>query len=377
MVLAGGVGLGAYEAGAYAALHEDGLFPAWLAGSSVGAVNAALIAGNRPEARLDVLARYWRKPPFRVRPGGVPVWRPWWHLHNWLSVVETRLLGSPGHFHPRLPLNPYRRFSSLYDLTPLRQTLSELVDFGRLNSGETRMSIAATDIETGDLAVFDTAKGARIDIDHLLASCGFLPEFAPVDIGGRLLGDGGLAANAPIEAVLNEAEGDLLCFVVDVYPRDGARPTDLETALARKEDLVFGNQTYMRLQGLARERGLRADIARLRDRLSGNARRDPLVSEVLQRGRGGYTTVFYLSYRAPPEEAGPEKSFDMSSSSIASRWRAGALDMAEAMTQLPAATTRTDEPFLLRTIRRSADIGDAPAIAPGVETGAGLVSSDV
>lgn len=359
MIFAGGVGLGAYEAGAYAALHQGGkLLPTWFAGSSAGAVNAALIAGNPLDRRIDTLRRFWRAAPFPTATHAA-MWRPWRHMHNWLSAIEARLLGSPGHFRPRLPPNPYRSFSSLYDLAPLRETLRELVDFERLNAGDTRVSVAATDIETGDLVVFDTAaKRDRIEIDHLLASCGFLPEFAPVEIGGRLLGDGGLAANAPLEAVLGQQDGHFLCFVVDVYSRDGARPTDLETALARKEDLVFANQTYLRLQALAREGELRAQLAQLAERLTPKTRRDPAIAPALAAGMTGRTTVFYLSYRAPPEEAGPEKSFDMSATTVALRWRAGALDMEEAIAQVPQAL-RSDEPFVLCTIRRTADVEQA------------------
>jgi NTE family protein len=371
VIFAGGVGLGAYEAGAYAALHGEGrLLPTWFAGSSVGAVNAALIVGNPAERRIDVLQRFWRAAPFPPAAGHVAaMWRPWRHMHNWLSVMETRLLGSPGHFRPRVLPNPYRRFSSLYDLSPLRASLEKFVDIERLNSGEIRLSVAATDIESGDLVVFDTARNDRIEIDHLLASCGFLPEFAPVEIGGRLLGDGGLVANAPLEAVLGQAQGDLLCFVVDVYPRDGARPVDLETAFARKEDLVFGNQTYMRLQALAREGALRARIAQLAERMPPKTRRDPLVASALAEGRAGRTAVFYLSYRAPPEEAGSEKSFDLSPTTIAARWRAGALDMEAAIEEARQASTAGEEPFVVRTIRRPPDLAVAPPVAPAARHG--------
>lgn len=74
----------------------------------------------------------------------------------------------------------------------MNRRLSKLVDFGILNSGAVRVCIAATDIQSGEPVVFDTAMGDRISMDHLLASCGFLPEFEPLEIGGRLLGDGGL-----------------------------------------------------------------------------------------------------------------------------------------------------------------------------------------
>jgi NTE family protein len=125
--------------------------------------------------------------------------------------------------------------------------LRRVVDFGRLNSGELRITVAATYIETGDIVLFDSQRD-RIGLDHLLVSCGFLPKFAPVEIDGRLLGDGGLAANTPVEPVLDESErSDATIFVVDLFARDGPRPTGLESALERKNGLLFGNPTFVRM----------------------------------------------------------------------------------------------------------------------------------
>jgi predicted acylesterase/phospholipase RssA len=88
----------------------------------------------------------------------------------------------------------------------MRERLRNLIDFDRLNSGRTRVSIVATDIESGEPVVFDSSK-SRIEIDHLMASCGFLPEFAPLELDGRLLGDGGLSLNAPFDQILENTVG--------------------------------------------------------------------------------------------------------------------------------------------------------------------------
>lgn len=339
LVFAGGIGLGAYEGGCYAALHESALSPDWVAASSVGAMNAAVIAGSAPELRVQHLRELWMdgenaaaRTTGRQNGSGTPR-----HLQNWASVLQTRLLGRAGHFHPRYLANPFGAFSSFYDLSPLRARIEKLVDFGRLNSGEVRVCVAATDIESGEPVLFDTAEGSRLTIDHLLASCGFLPEFAPVSIDGRLLGDGGLSMNAPVEAVLLREPvpaGERVCFVVDLFAQDGDRPTGVESAFARKNDLIFANQTVLRLEACRRE-------SELRDRLAaagggaGNLIRD----------------VFYLSYRAPREEAGPEKQFDMSLATAGDRWEAGALDMAEAIRRL-ALVSRPEHGFGLHRVRR-------------------------
>jgi NTE family protein len=331
LVFSGGVGLGAYQAGAFAWLHEQGVAPKWIAGSSVGAVNAVLAAGNPPEKRISALRTFWLsgEPPFQnfFRPFTTTSWR---HVQNWMRVIETRLLGARGHFRPRILTQAFEPFSSLYDLTPMRQRLEQLVDFDLLNAGAIRCSVATTDIETGEMVLFDTGRGSRITLNHVLASCGFLPEFPPLEVEGRLLGDGGLSGNAPIEAILEGGEDLRTIIVVDLYPRDGARPKDLETAIARKTDLVFGNQTYLRLEAYRRELLLREEIARLRDHATVRKR------------------VVLLSYQPTAEEAGSERPFDLSSDSVQQRWRSGEADMECALDLI---STRPAEEILI-TVRR-------------------------
>ena len=305
MVFAGGLGLAAWHAGAFQAFSERGLPLHRVAGSSAGAVTAALIAGNAPAERVERLRAFWNFPPVEnVGPA------PWRHLAGWMGAIGTRLTGSPGHFHPRIPPATPLSFVSLYDLTPMKDRLARLVDFGRLNSGETRVSIATTDIETGDPLMFDSAD-TRIEMDHLLASCGFLPEFAPVEIGGRLPGDGGLSLNAPFDTVMaSPVDRDLHLFVLDLYARDGKRPNSLEASAERKNDLLFGNQTFIRLRYCA-------ELRRLRQQLAGKA-------------EGPADQIVLLSYRPGLEEPGPEKSFDLSPTAFAQRWNAGLADMRHA-----------------------------------------------
>jgi NTE family protein len=321
VVLSGGVALGSYQAGAYEALHaEPSLQVGWIAGSSVGALNTAMIAGSAPAERLEVLGRYWLRGSgwpvsAEMAPAGLR------HAANWMSALQARLFGSPRHVQAA---GPRLSFSSFYDLAPTVGYLRKAVDFGRLNSGEIRVTIAATDIETGDVVLFDSERD-RIGLDHLLASCGFLPEFAPVEIDGRLLGDGGLAANAPVEPVLDECEGtDGTIFVVDLFARDGARPTGLESALQRKNGLLFGNQTFLRLDAYRR-------IWQRQERI------EPLP------------TILYLSYQPVEGEAGPEMAFDFSQASASDRWAAGRMDMLEALSRHDAAKAKG---AVLTSIRR-------------------------
>ncbi|MFL6818373.1 MAG: patatin-like phospholipase family protein [Bradyrhizobium sp.] len=308
MVFAGGLGLAAYHGGIYESFSRRSLPLHWVAGSSAGAVTAALIAGNGSENRIARLQAFWNFPPamnYRATP--------FRHLAAWMGAVRTRLVGSPGHFHPRIPsVNPFG-FRSLYDLAPMRERIESLVDFGRLNSGEMRVCVAATDIESGDSVIFDSHK-ERIQVEHLMASCGFLPEFAPIEVDGRFLGDGGLSLNAPFDPILESDTDGLLLYVIDLYARDGRRPATLEAAAERKNDLLFGNQTYIRLKYCM-------ELNRLGRKLKGGGDRP--------------AKVVLLSYRPGLEEPGPEKSFELSAAALAQRWRAGVLDM-DCAEHLPA-----------------------------------------
>jgi NTE family protein len=312
LVLSGGVALGAYQAGVYEALQRDSRYrPGWLAASSIGAVNAVLIAGSPPQVRIHRLREFWTAsawtPSFAFSRGPLRQWQ------NWSSVVRGRLFGAPGHFHPRLPPYDVDGFPSIYSLKPMRGQLEKLVDFGRVNGGDIRVTVVTTDIETGDMVVFDTAQGDRIEPDHVLASCGYVPEFPPIEVGGRMLGDGGLSSNAPIELVLDADHPPALILLADLFSRDGKRPVDLQTALERKSDLLFANQTYAKLEAF------RARVER------DNNTRVP--------------QVVHLSYRPSDEEAGSEKTFDYSWQTLEDRWRAGILDYEEAKRLFMKATS--------------------------------------
>ncbi len=294
LVFAGGMGLGAYHAGVFEELARQRIVLKGLSGSSVGAVTTALIAGNPESARLDVLRRYWKASQNDFGPRS--------KAQGWLNAIQARLIGRSDQFNPRPFVENFAHFLSVYDLRPLRDRLAALVDFGRLNSGDVRVCLAATDITSGEPVIFDTAAGARITLDHVLASCGYIPEFPAVRIDGKLFGDGGLSINAPFEPLL-ESGSDEDLFIVDLYARDGMEPDSLTAATERRNDLIFANQTWLRLR------------ARLCD-------------ASLTRRR-----IFFLSYRSVPAEPGPEKLFDLSGAAVSDRWTAGSLDMRQALAQ--------------------------------------------
>jgi len=325
LVLSGGVSLGAYQAGAFASLSTT-LRPNWIAASSAGAINAALICGNRPAHRREALSRFWMVDVEAAEAQRVSeVNSAFGHAMSWASALQTRVFGSPGFFRPSL-YTLAQSPPALYDLTPMQSRIQELIDFDRMNAGEIRLTVATTDVETSETVLFDTAKGDRIGMPHLMASCGLLPEFAPVEIDGRLLGDGGLSANAPVAAVLTDLNAPNVCFVVDLFARDGSRPSDLETSLARRQEIFFANQTYQQIRS----------HLRILDQQSAHSSRSPII--------------FYLSYRPCANEAGPEKQYDFSERTLRARWRAGAFDMDAAL----ASFADDSQEGGLRTIRRGA-----------------------
>ncbi len=340
LVLSGGVGLGSYQAGAFSALPDDMHRRLdWVAGSSIGAVNAALIAGNPPRLRLQRLRQFWDRLSLRTAGDFLspsPDLLPTDVLRGlrWMSAGRTRIGGVPGLFRPSF--GQLKDGPSLYSLQPLDETLAELVDFDLLNDGPVRLSIATTDLETGELVAFDTAGGDRIGPEHVRASCGFAPDFPPVEIGGRLLGDGGYSANAPVEIMLaddNLRGNDLVCFVLDLFAVDGISPATVDDAASRRRDLMLGSPTARVLAAWQRERAM-----------------DRRLAQEGEEGGVARTAVFHLSYRAPPGRTIAEKEFDFSADAIEERWRSGHLDMLHALKRLGSAEAMEDG--MVERIRR-------------------------
>ena len=354
LVLSGGIALGAFEAGALAALEEaDEGLPEWIAAASIGAVNAAIFAGNRPGERAAALRRFWRcaasdpTPVMTALLGPPPVSGAWRRAYNDAAVLQSLTFGRPGVFRPRIMIPGFLigDAPALFDLAPLTARLREVVDFDRLNAGGAgasprvtpRLSIVATDVLSGERVVFDTAHGTRITPEHVAASGALLPLFAPVEVEGRLFGDGGLASNTPLDLVLDEpGEGALHCIVLDLFAKSGPRPCSLAASLARAADVGFSNQTSRLLEGRAREYQLLAVLDRMAERLPADLRADAEIAGMFGQVRDQIqqTNVVNLRYRPGSEEAGPGKLFDFSGPTLAERWAAGETGMREAIQRL-------------------------------------------
>lgn len=372
LVLSGGIALGAFEAGACAALEQaGGPAPGWFAGASIGAVNAAILAGNPPGRRIARLREFWAMVAADPMPvtsfwlGPPPAGGAWRRHYNRAAVLESLLLGRPGLYRPRLPMDPEAGTApAIFDLGPLRARLPELVDFDRINAGEHRLTLVSTEVVSGDRVVFDTARGTRIGPEHVVASCALLPLFAPVEIDGRLLGDGGLASNLPLDLVLDEPGADeLVCFAIELFAREGSRPRSFAASIARAGDLAFGNQTERILEARVRERRLHGLLDRLAGRLPAALRQDPEVAAILAEAAGGArpATVFRLGYHAAPDEAGPGKVFDFARRTLAERWQAGEQAMHQALDRLGAPAASLAPGLVLHEIAAGPATAATPA----------------
>ncbi len=253
LVLQGGGALGAYQAGVYEALAEAGIYPDWVAGISIGAINCALIAGNAPEARVDKLRAFWEEITsnplssgceWTTAPSGDAA-RLW--LNQWSASVAL-IAGSPGFFTPRCPppwLYPAgaANATSLYDTNELRTTLERLVDFDRLNAAAIRLSVGAVNVRSGNFVYFDT-QTHTIGPDHIMASGALPPGFPPIEIEGEQYWDGGLVSNTPLDWVVeSQPHFDTLAFQVDLWSARGELPRTLVEVSTRQKEIQYSSRT--------------------------------------------------------------------------------------------------------------------------------------
>lgn len=341
LILAGGSALGAYQGGAYETLVEQDFHPDQIFAVSTGAVNAALIAGNPPEKRVSVLRSFWNTA---VQDGAwafVPYWATTWDSER-RRALQSLLLGSPAFYRARFPgvlaMQPGKPTETgLFVLAPLRGWLERLVDFERLNNGETRVVIVAVDANSGEEVRFDSAK-ITITVDHLLASSGFIPFFPPTRIDGRLVVDGGMGSNLPLEAALDDpATDDRLCIALDLFRRLAPDFRTVGQAMDRQMELLLSTQSWRALKKLRQCHELRRQIRLLAKQIPEQQRGDPTLASALAEGANTEraTTLLMLSHAGVPHDT-EMRAFDFSRPSLTERWDAGRSDMHHALEVLGA-----------------------------------------
>jgi NTE family protein len=335
LVLQGGGALGAYQAGVYEALAEAGIYPDWVAGISIGAINGAIIAGNPREASIEKLRGFWEcitTNPWRSSfewtngPTGDAA-RVWLNqLHAGLAVVA----GTAGFFAPRYPpswLYPSgtANATSFYDTCQLRDTLERFIDFDRLNASAIRLSIGAVNVRSGNFVYFDT-QTHKIGPEHIMASGALPPGFPPIEIEGEHYWDGGLVSNTPLQWIVEgRPRLDTLAFQIDLWSARGALPRNLAEVSTRQKDIQYSSRTRAGTDSFKRIQRLRRAAADLLDKLPGDLRRSPEAALLRDVGDRKVYNIVHLIYRAKNYE-GPAKDHEFSRGSMEEHWRAGYYD---------------------------------------------------
>jgi NTE family protein len=288
LVLQGGGALGAYQVGVYEALHESGIEPDWVIGTSIGAINGALIAGNPPESRLERLLAFWksveRNPGggvsgfYGLPPGNAAV--------SWMTLAT----GIPTFFMPNALalLGPHAavgiEHAAYYTTAPLRETLAGLLDLDCLNKGPTRISLGAVKVRSGEMRYFDS-RDEPITMDHMMASGAFPPAFPAIRIDGEFYWDGGIYSNTPIEAVLDDRpRRDSLIFAVDVWKPDGPEPETLWQVAGREKDIRYASRAVNHIARQKQIHHLRHVILKLAEAMPEKMRNSPEIRELASWG---------------------------------------------------------------------------------------------
>jgi len=331
LVLQGGGALGAYQAGVYAGVFERHRTLDWVAGVSIGAINAALIAGNAPEMRVQRLREFWDLVSSGPAQRVPAMWVADRTVFNQWSATSAALFGVPGFFEPRrtpsLLLGGAAPVLSYYDTSPLKSTLERLVDFDRINHDGTRFSVGAVNVRTGNSIYFDNTV-QRIGPEHVMASGALPPGFAPVHIDGEDYWDGGIVSNTPLQYVLDSqpSSESLMVLQVDLFSAHGAMPKTLSETMERQKDITYSSRTRMNTDALASNMNLQQALADLLTKLPPAMRNDPSVTSVCAALSHAPIEIVHLIYRDKPYEL-ESKDYEFSRASVDEHWDAGLRDI--------------------------------------------------
>jgi NTE family protein len=336
LVLQGGGALGSYQAGAYQALCHHDFEPEWIAGISIGAINAAIIAGNPREKRVERLKEFWEMVSSPVPWNPVTSGDRGRSLFNETSAALIATFGVPGFFTPRLPPAPLwppgsPQSQSYYDTAPLRRTLERLVDFDRINDLTTRLSVGAVSVTTGNFKYFDNfefrKQRKKIGPEHIMASGALPPGFPSIEIEGEHFWDGGIASNTPLDYVLDaEIDNDLLIFQIDLFSARGPLPVSLLEAAEREKDIRFSSRTRMNTDKNREVHNARKALRDLMDKLPDYLKNDPSVEILCKAAKENTVTVVHLIYRSKNYESS-SKDYDFSHVGMVEHWGAGERDV--------------------------------------------------
>jgi NTE family protein len=325
LVLQGGGALGAYQCGVYEALHDAGIEPDWVIGTSIGAINASLIAGNEPSGRVGALREFWQR---MSQQSSVRMKSPWPQLDQTLSYWQTVCSGIQGFFQPNplafmgphVPLGADR--AGYYSTAPLRQTLNELVDFASINHGRPRLTVGAAHVRTSSMRYFDS-RDTPIGVEHILASGALPPAFPAVRIDGELYWDGGILSNTPSEVVFEDfPRRNSLIFAVHMWNPEGAEPVTLWDVQHRVKDVQYSSRVSSHVARQQQTHRLRHVVRELAGYIPEAVRNTDAVRDLVEYGC--LTQMHVVRLLAPNlDNEDHTKDIDFSVSGVAARWQAG------------------------------------------------------
>ena len=325
LVLQGGGALGAYQVGVYEAMHEAGIEPDWVIGTSIGAINAALICGNAPAHRLERLHAFWASVEQHAGAQALEFLPGFAAL---VSNLTTLAHGIPTFFGPNTlswfgPHVPVGVESAAYYKTaPLRATLAELIDLEQLNGGTPRLTVGAVNVRNGEMRYFDTRE-QPLGLDHVMASGALPPAFPAVRVDGDPYWDGGIYSNTPIEAVLDDKpRRDSLIFTVHMWNPEGPEPETLWQVMGRQKDIQYASRAKSHIARQKQIHHLRHIIRELAKHVPENRRDSAEVRELASWGCG---TIMHVLRLVAPRVDGEDhtKDIDFTPSGIRARWQAG------------------------------------------------------
>jgi len=327
MVLQGGGALGAYQAGVYQALHENGMEPDWVSGVSIGGINSAIIAGNKPENRLARLRDFWETISGRKVWAFTPDGDIFRKVRNASSSLMAMLHGQPGFFAPR-HINPWLSHSggdestSFYDTAPLKETLLRLVDFDILNNGPVQFAVGAVNVTSGNFVYFDN-RFTVIEPEHIMASGALPPALPMVEINNSPYWDGGIVSNTPLAHLLDrEDKLNTLVIQVDLFSARGKKPNDMPEVLARHKDIMYSSRTRANTDSYRKLRNWK-NIALAALTKVPAAKLDAQEKKLLEDlSTLPDITLLQLIYQQKSHE-GHSKDYDFSATSMREHWTSG------------------------------------------------------
>jgi NTE family protein len=345
LVLQGGGALGAYQVGVYEAMHEAGIEPDWVIGTSIGAINAALIAGNAREHRLERMRQFWElvtwRSPFAA--AGLSA-----QLVNPLAGASMITQGVQGFFQPNpsawlgvhAPLGV--EHAAWYSTAPLARTLHELVDFERINGGPLRLTVGAVNARTGEMRYFDSRNEA-ICAEHVMASGALPPAFPAVRVDGEPYWDGGIYSNTPIEAVFDDVpRRSSTVFAVHLWNPSGSEPESIWQVMGRQKEIQYQSRARSHVQRQKQIHHLRHLIGDLVRRLPADERDHADVRRIATYGCR--TTMHVVRLLAPRlEHEDHTKDIDFTPGGIEQRRYSGHADMREALAAAPWSVAHSSE----------------------------------